>query len=287
MVRAPARSASCTVADHLPKVAVWMRPEALLPRSRKCRRHIVEADGMKTVSIVQVHEAELRAANAGGVFEHALEHRLQIAGRPADHAQYFRRRRLLLQGFGKLTRSLLHLLEQPHIADRDHGLVGKCLEQGDLLVAERTHLGAAKHDDADALAFAQQGYAQHGANLGRARKFPCARELFAFRPEQVMHVDRRAVDDRKTGCRVTIDGLSFPHYRNRPMLGLKHEFVAVPQGCKRIVGFAQFAGALDNRREDRFDVGRRGGDHAKDVGAAGLVGEGLGEVARLGLHLLE
>ena len=43
--------------------------------------------------------------------------------------KHFGRRRLLLQRFGKVARSCLHLLEQPHIADRDHGLVGESLQQ--------------------------------------------------------------------------------------------------------------------------------------------------------------
>ena len=68
---------------------------------------------------------------------------------------------LLLQRLRKIARLGLHLFEQPHILDRDHGLVGEGLQQGDLLVAERLHFGAAKHDHADALAFAQQRHRQH------------------------------------------------------------------------------------------------------------------------------
>jgi hypothetical protein len=33
----------------------------------------------------------------------------------------------------------LQLLEQPHVLDGDHGLVGEGLEQRDVLVGERTH----------------------------------------------------------------------------------------------------------------------------------------------------
>ena len=63
--------------------------------------------------------------------------------------------------------------------------------------------------DADALAFAQQWHAQHGANAGSGAKIPAhAGNSFAFGSEQVMHVDRRAVDDRATGGPVAIDGLS-------------------------------------------------------------------------------
>ena len=54
-------------------------------------------------------------------------------------------RGLLLQRLGQLAVARLHLLEQPHVLDGDHRLVGEGLEQLDLLVAERAHLGAADH----------------------------------------------------------------------------------------------------------------------------------------------
>jgi hypothetical protein len=39
----------------------------------------------------------------------------------------------------KFARARLHLVEQPHILDRDHCLVGEGLKQRDLLVSERPH----------------------------------------------------------------------------------------------------------------------------------------------------
>ena len=44
-----------------------------------------------------------------------------------------RRRRLLLQRLGQLACARLHLVEQPHVLDRDHRLVGEGLDQLDLL----------------------------------------------------------------------------------------------------------------------------------------------------------
>jgi len=57
----------------------------------------------------------------------------------------------------------LHLFEQTDIADRDHRLIGKGLQQGNLLVAERLHFGTTEHDRADALTLTQHWYAQNGA----------------------------------------------------------------------------------------------------------------------------
>ena len=202
---------------------------------------------------------------------------------PADRLitlKHFGRRRLLLQRFGKLARSCLHLLEQPHIADGDHGLVGKSLQQADLLVAERTHFGAPKHNRADALAFAQQWNTQHRANIRPSRKFAGVWKYFSFGSEKVMHMHRLAVDNRATGDPLAIDGLPVPDNRNRSVLGLKQQVVAVLQGCKGVVRLAKLTGAFDNRIKHWFDIGRRGGDHTKDIAASGLVGQRLREIAR-------
>src|SRR5215831_7125075 len=46
--------------------------------------------------------AELGLADAGRIFEHRLEHRLQLAGRTADDLKDLGRRGLLLQRLGEL-----------------------------------------------------------------------------------------------------------------------------------------------------------------------------------------
>ena len=63
--------------------------------------------------------------------------------------------------------------------------------------------------------------------------------------------------------------------------------VALPQMNNRIIGVAKLAGALDNGLEHRPDIGRRRGDDLQDVGASGLIGQRLRQLARLGLHLVE
>ena len=57
-----------------------------------------------------------------------VEHRLHVGRATADHVQHLGCRGLLLQ-------RLLGLVEQPHVLDRDHRLVGEGLQQLDLLVA--------------------------------------------------------------------------------------------------------------------------------------------------------
>ena len=49
----------------------------------------------------------------------------------------------------EIVSTLLHVVEQPHVFDRDHGLVGESRGQLDLLGGERADLIAPDHDDAD------------------------------------------------------------------------------------------------------------------------------------------
>ena len=51
--------------------------------------------------------------------------------------------------FGQLARARLHLVEQPHVLDRDHCLVGEGLDQRDLRIGERLDLQAISQNDAE------------------------------------------------------------------------------------------------------------------------------------------
>ncbi len=58
-------------------------------------------------------------------------------GDSTDHAQDLARRRLLLERLGQVAVARLQLVEQAHVLDRDHRLVGERRHQLDLLVRER------------------------------------------------------------------------------------------------------------------------------------------------------
>jgi hypothetical protein len=53
------------------------------------------------------------------------------------------------------------LLEETHILNGDHGLIGKRLKQRDLFRRERAYLHTPNHDDSDRIPFAQQGGRQY------------------------------------------------------------------------------------------------------------------------------
>jgi hypothetical protein len=61
--------------------------------------------------------------------------------------------RLVLARLGELAALVLDFIEQPHVLDGDHSLVGEGLDQLDLLVGERSYCrsGQIEHSDRDAL----------------------------------------------------------------------------------------------------------------------------------------
>ena len=73
----------------------------------------------------------------------------------ADDAEHLGRRRLMLQGLAQFGIALLDFLEQPHVLDGDHRLIGEGLEKGDLLFSERTNFRAANMDHANRNTFAE------------------------------------------------------------------------------------------------------------------------------------
>ena len=78
-----------------------------------------------TVALVKPQRPITRVAEPRGVCQHGIEHRLQFTRRRADDAQHLGGRGLLLQRFGELARALLLRLEQPHVLDGDHRLIGE------------------------------------------------------------------------------------------------------------------------------------------------------------------
>src|SRR5262249_31851366 len=61
----------------------------------------VQGHRAEPVALAQPQYTEFRLAESGGVIQHDLEHRLQLAGRARDDAQHFGRRRLLLPHLGE------------------------------------------------------------------------------------------------------------------------------------------------------------------------------------------
>ena len=82
------------------------------------------------------HLLRRRAVNAVrdqfGVAEDGVERRAQLVAHVGEEL------RLVLARLGELAALVLDFVEQPHVLDRDHRLVGEGGDQLDLLVGERS-----------------------------------------------------------------------------------------------------------------------------------------------------
>src|SRR5207253_1105682 len=77
-----------------------------------------------------------RTAEPGRIGGDRVEHRLHVRGRSRNDPKDLTHRRLLLERFAKFAIARFEFLEQANVLDRDDRLVGKGLQQSDLLVGE-------------------------------------------------------------------------------------------------------------------------------------------------------
>ena len=75
-------------------------------------------------------------ANPRGALDDGVEDRLHIRRRAADDAEHLGRCRLMLQRLAQFGVALLEFLEQPHILNGDHRLIGEGFKECDLFVGE-------------------------------------------------------------------------------------------------------------------------------------------------------
>ena len=117
--------------------------------------------------------------------------------------------------FSELARALLLRLEQPHVLDRDDGLIGERRQKSDVLLLERSHLGTADQDGAKRAAFADQRHGEDGTMSEPDRQFPPERELVAG-ILQVGDVDRLQIADGAAGHRGAVQRHRFSSCDSRP-----------------------------------------------------------------------
>ena len=90
----------------------------------------------QVVAFLQADDGIIGFAQLAGALDNGLEHRPNIGWRGCNHTEYVGAPGLISQRLREVARLRLHFVEQPYVLDCDHGLVGKGLEQGDVLVAE-------------------------------------------------------------------------------------------------------------------------------------------------------
>src|SRR5262245_14635681 len=111
------------------------RPPLLLELDQRSGR-ADSSRSVKQLAVVAKQRPEFSLADANGILQHGLKHRLKLAWRTADHLENLGRRGLLLQGLGQIIGALAQLVEQPCVLDGDNSLRGKIRHQFDLLVGE-------------------------------------------------------------------------------------------------------------------------------------------------------
>jgi len=234
-----------------------------------------------------------RAAISAAEFDcrrnECAEHRLQIEGRAADDLQHLGGRGLKLQRLRQIARARLHLVEQPHVLDRDDGLVGKGLHEFDLALGEGPRLRAHQREDAFEFAVAQQRHAHAGAIVPD----DLATVIVVFLVlRNVGYQHDSAQQARPSGHRLAVQlgriaPQQFRELRRAP--GLRHELEdAVPIEGNHAVGrVAKFDRGPGQAVEHRVEIERRAADDLQHVGGRGLLLQRLLEVASLCLHLVE
>jgi len=115
----------------------------------------------------------------------------------------------------------LDLLEQSHVLNRDHGLVGESFEKSDLLFAKRTDLGPANLNRADRNSFSEQRRHHDRSRAGYLLAGFGLRILRFKQRQNIMDTNRLALDDRTAGGRATRERTSGFRHRHRP----KHRYV--------------------------------------------------------------
>src|SRR5262245_793349 len=120
----------------------WILFNVLSPlfRSSKVRRPPMD------LAVKPQDEAGIGAAKSSSVFDERLKHRLKIEGGSADHLKDLACRSLLFQGFSEIAVTFLQFLEQPHVLNRDDGLIGESFEESDLFFCKRTNLSSPDHN---------------------------------------------------------------------------------------------------------------------------------------------
>jgi hypothetical protein len=198
--------------------------------------------------------------------QNLVEHRLRVCHRARDYLQH-------LGGGLELVERFLRLVEEPHVRDRDRGLVGEGLQQRALSVAERPDVPS-KHGNHAKHGVAAEQRRSHDAVIAvDAPMRPAYRILLLGFQGEVGNTNGRPLDDCPAGRRASRDGDG--EVRSEPLAersaalhGAQH--IALVHHDHHVVRVAEARRVLGNCVEHRRNVGRRAADHAQDLGGRSL-----------------
>src|SRR5262245_19227432 len=131
----------------------------------KFRRNIVGGDDSQKLTIEAMDERAFSGAQSDRIFSESLKNWLQLKRGSPNHLQQLARRRLLFQRVGKLPGARLHLLEQPSVLNRDHGLVGEGAQELDLSLREVPFFKPAQRDRTNGSTVFEHRYSHRAAEM--------------------------------------------------------------------------------------------------------------------------
>src|SRR5262249_33085415 len=122
-----------------------------------------ERDNLDLIALGSGQHARVATQEADRALHDGVKYGLNVRLRTADDAQDVAGGGLLLQCLSNLgvrrrqgTILLLQFREQAHVLDGDDGLVGKSLQQRDLLIGEWIYFGPSQGDRPDCRSLSQQ-----------------------------------------------------------------------------------------------------------------------------------
>src|SRR5262245_9483154 len=223
---------------------------------------------------------ELGLTDAPGISQNRSENLGELAGGAADDLEHLGHCRLLLQRLGQLARARLHLVEQTHVLDRDHRLVGEGGDKVNLLLGEWPHRLALQDNDPDWISFPQQWQPQHRASAADLRSFL----------QGVFRIGQNIGDlDDASFLQDTTEDRSAPGwdsmlFHERLVFGRITVKGNLPEGidiraCDADhVRLTQARGGLDQRLEHNFEVEGRAADDLEYIAGSGLLLQAFAEL---------
>ncbi len=244
--------------------------------------------------VVLAYEPAVGAGERDGLVDDRREHGLRVQGR-VHHLSDLAERSQLLDRARELAGALVQRLEQAHVVDGDHGLIGESRDERDLALVEGPHFASVDRDLADTLVVPHHRHEERGAYALDVRCGDPVRYSVAI-AGAVGNVGKLLghAFDRYLGgeCIPFVDGhgvLAQPldELRPRALVCDQVEVILLAHLQKGERRIAQPGGVVEDGVEDRRVVGRRAADGAQDVAGRRLALERLGNLFVAGLDFMK
>src|SRR5215831_15671949 len=122
-------------------------------------------DDSEELTIIMTDVALLCSRQRYGVCDHRVKHWLELSRRARDDAEDLACRCLLLERFGEVVVTVLQLLEQASVLNRNNRLIRKSRDQINLSGGKRTGVRSEDDDNTDWNTLSKQRHAKHRSEV--------------------------------------------------------------------------------------------------------------------------